>query len=42
VRSFVAIVKEYELNGYEKNLVDAILWYIDKVEGGFKVFAMIC
>ena len=31
-------VEEYELNGYEKNLVDAILWYIDEVEEEFEDF----
>ena len=34
----MATVKEYELNDYEKNLVDAILWYIDEVEEEFKDF----
>jgi hypothetical protein len=34
----MAIVKEYELNDYEKNLVDAILWYIDEVEEEFEDF----
>jgi hypothetical protein len=38
VRGFVATVKEYELNDYEKNLVDAILWYIDEVEEEFEDF----
>ena len=34
----MATVKEYELNDYEKNLVDAILWYIDEVEEEFEDF----
>lgn len=34
----MATVEEYELNDYEKNLVDAILWYIDEVEEGYKNF----
>jgi hypothetical protein len=34
----MAIVKEYELNDYEKNLVDAILLYIDEVEEEFEDF----
>ena len=32
VRGFVKIVKEYELYDYEKNLVNAIVWYIDEIE----------
>jgi hypothetical protein len=31
----MAKIKECELNHYEKNLVDAILWYIDEVEEEF-------
>jgi hypothetical protein len=31
-------VREYELNDYEKNLVDAILWYIDEVGEDFEDF----
>jgi hypothetical protein len=32
------MVKRYELNDYEENLVDAILWYIDEVEEEFEDF----
>jgi hypothetical protein len=38
VRDLVETVEEYELNDYEKNLVDAILWYIDEVEEEFEDF----
>lgn len=38
MRDLVETVEEYELNDYEKNLVDAILWYIDEVEEEFEDF----
>lgn len=38
MRGLVETVEEYELTDYEKNLVDAILWYIDEVEEEFEDF----